>query len=441
MDCYRRRLENLSEGPILRWRIYFHLSGPKSALRFLATIIILLLTSAYSRADKVVLNDGDVIEGVITKQSRTSVVLEHSDLGRMVIPRNRIKSLTIDTPYIEIVLKDGDTIQGGLVEESESGITLEHRDLGRIEIPKERIESSKVEVPDVKVELAGGDTIEGKLVERSDYAIILEHPNLGRIEIPRARIDSLKIKEPDFVREDEETGWFDPELRKLAGKTSRLKEKGWTASVDLSIDTSSGNTDEQATRLGSHVRRKLIDRRTATDLSYYRKVSENDLTDNKLTLGYVRDWLYPKSEWFCFLLGRFDYDEFESWQKRVNAQAGPGYHLFKSDDLNLDIRLGLGPRKEWGSENNNWKAEGLIGADFNWDISQKQRCTFAPYFFPVVGDLDDYRARISGEWRFLFDKDMNLSFLIGTLYEYTSIVDMDKDHGDLRTYLGLRFGF
>jgi ribosome maturation factor RimP len=404
-------------------------------------IVIFLLASTHSYADKVVLNDGDVIEGVVTRQDRNSIVLEHSDLGRMEIPRSRIKTLTIDTPDVEVVLKDGDSVQGRLVKEDESSIILEHKDLGRLEIPRERIASSKADVPDATVELAGGDTIEGKLVERSDYAIILEHPNLGRIEIPRERIDALKIKEPEFVRKDEETGWFDSELRKLSAKTSRLKEKGWKASVDLSLDSSSGNTEEEAARFGSHVKRELIDRRLAMDMSYYRKVSENDLTDNKFTLGLVRDWLYPESVWFWFLMGRFDYDEFESWEQRVNAQVGPGYHLIMSNDMRLDLRLGLGPRREWGSENNDVKAEGLIGADFVWDIASKQKCTFSPYFFPVVGDLDDYRARISGEWRFLFDKDMNLSFLIGTLYEYTSLVDPDKDHGDLRTYLGLQFGF
>ncbi|MHC4752981.1 MAG: DUF481 domain-containing protein [Planctomycetota bacterium] len=310
-----------------------------------------------------------------------------------------------------------------------------------MEIPRDRIASSKVEAPDATVELAGGDTIEGKLVERSDYAIILEHSNLGRIEIPRHRIDSLKIKEPEFVRKEEETGWFDPELRKLAAKTSRLKEEGWRSSFDISLDSSSGNTDEQAARFGLHTKRKLIDRRMALDLSYYRKVSENEVTDNKFTLGLVRDWLDPESVWFWFVQGRFDHDEFESWEQRINAQAGPGYHLINSSDINLDLRLGLGPRREWGSENNDIKAEGLIGADFIWDITEKQKCIFTPYFFPVVGDLDDYRARVSGEWRFLFDKDMNLSFLVGTLYEYTSIVDPGKDHGDLRTYLGLKFIF
>jgi hypothetical protein len=58
-----------------------------------------------------------------------------------------------------------------------------------------------------------------------------------------------------------------------------------------------------------------------------------------------------------------------------------------------------------------------------------------------VGDLDDYRARVAGEWSYLFGPEMSLNFLVGTLYEYQSISDPEKTHGDLRVYLGLRFGF
>lgn len=417
-----------------------HFQKASMFILVLGVVVIFLLASTCSYADKVVLTGGDIMEGVITKQSRSSVVLEHSDLGRMEIPRSRIKSLTIDTLDVEIVLTDGDTVQGKQVKDDESGIVLEHRDLGRIEIPRERIASSTIGVPDATVVLAGGDTIEGKLVERTDFAIVLEHANLGRLEIPRERIDSLKVKAPEFKNEGK-VGWFEPELRKLGAKTSRLKEKGWRASVDFSMNSSTGNTDEQTMRFGSHAERTLLDRRGAMDLSFYHKVKEGEVSDNKVTLGGVRDWLYPESVWFCFLQGRLDYDQFESWQKRANAQAGPGYHLIKSDDVTLDARVGLGPRREWGSQNDNLKIEGLVGADFEWKVNEKQTFKLSPYFFPVVGDLDDYRARITGEWRLLFDKDMNLSFLIGTLYEYQSIVDPEKNHGDLRTYLGLRFGF
>lgn len=187
--------------------------------------------------------------------------------------------------------------------------------------------------------------------------------------------------------------------------------------------------------------RERPDTKAEFDVSYYRKVSDDALTDHKITAGYVHDWLDPESVWFWFALARYDYDEFESWRQRANAQIGPGYHLIASDDRMLDIRLGLGARREWGSENDGAKAEGLVGADFRWKITDSQTCTFAPYFFPVVGDLDDYRARITGEWSFLFSKEMLLSFLVGTLYEYQSIVDPGNTHGDLRVYLGLRYGF
>jgi len=440
MDYSMYCQKNLNEGWMPECKAFFHLPRQIFRLQLLAAVSIWLMASTYSLADKIVLTDGDIIEGVITKQGRSIVVLEHSDLGRMEIPKSRIKSLTIDTPDIEVVLTDGDTIQGRLVKEDESGIVLEHRDLGRMEIPRDRIASSTVDAAEATVVLAGGDIIEGRLVERTDLAIVLEHPTLGRLEIPRERIDSFKVKEPEFKKE-EKVGWIDPQLRKLAAKTSRLKEKGWGASADLSMHSSTGNTQEQSTRFGGHVKRELIDTRSKLDTSYYHKIKEGEITDNKFTLGYLHDWLDPESIWFYFMSGRFDYDEFESWQKRANGQVGPGYHLVETDDLILDIRLGLGARKEWGSQNNNPKFEGLIGADFEWEITDRQIVTFSPHFFPVIGDFDDYRARVAGEWRFLFDKDMNLSFLIGTLYEYQSIVNPEKEHGDLRVYLGLQFGF
>ena len=404
------------------------------------TAIAILILSTCGLADKIELIDGDTLVGIVTREGLSKIVLEHSDLGRMEIPKDRIKSMKIDTPEVEVILIDGDTIQGKLIKDDESGIVLQHADLGRVEIPRDQIASSTIAGAEATVVLAAGDTIKGRVLERSDSSIVLKHANLGRIEIPREHIDSIKIKEPELKRE-ENPGLFDAQLRKLGAKASRSKEKGWNASIDLSLNTSSGNTEEQSMRFGSHIKRELPTLRGKMDISYYRKVKEGDLTDNKLTLGLGRDWLDPESVWFWFLQGRFDYDEFESWEQRANAQIGPGYHLIQNDHFVLDARLGLGPRREWGSQNDNLKAEALVGMDFEWQINNKQTFNVSPYFFPVAGDLDDYRARVAGEWRVLFDSQINLNFVVGGLYEYQSIVDQDKDNGDLRMYVGLRFGF
>ncbi|MFC1604338.1 YdiY family protein [Planctomycetota bacterium] len=440
MDFLLCNKKKLIDKPMPRQKSFFQLSERAVRFQLLVIVAIWFLASNCSPADKVFLIDGDIIEGVITKQGGATIVLQHSDLGRMEIPKSRIKSLLIDTPDVEVVLTDGDTIQGRLVKEDGSSIVIEHKDLGQITIPRDRIASSKIEASDATVVLAGGDKIEGKLIERTDLAIVLKHPNLGRLEIPRERIDSLKIKEPEFTKE-EKAGLLEPMLRKLSAKTSRLREKGWKSSVDISMDSSTGNTDEQSMRLGGHLKREVPDTRNTLDTSYYRKVKGNEITDNKLTLGYIHDWLDPESVWFKFAYGRFDYDEFESWRERGSLLVGPGYHLINSDEIKLDARLGFGPRKEWDSQNDDLKFEGAIGGSFEWTISKKEKLKFASYFFPTFGDLDDYRGRVSGEWRFLFDKDLNLNFLVGTFYEYQSIVDPDKAHGDMRTYVGLRFQF
>ena len=48
--------------------------------------------ASHGYADKVVLAGGDVMEGAVTKQTNSVVVLEHRDLGRIEIPRERIAS-------------------------------------------------------------------------------------------------------------------------------------------------------------------------------------------------------------------------------------------------------------------------------------------------------------------------------------------------------------
>jgi hypothetical protein len=109
--------------------------------------------------------------------------------------------------------------------------------------------------------------------------------------------------------------------------------------------------------------------------------------------------------------------------------------------MTLDVRAGLGVRREWGSINNNPKFAGLIGADFVWEITGNQTCRFAPSFYPVLSDFGDYRTRFSGELCYFFNEEMRLSFLVGSLYEFQSIADPGKEHADLRVYPGLGYGF
>ncbi|MHC4737464.1 MAG: DUF481 domain-containing protein [Planctomycetota bacterium] len=306
------------------------------------------------------------------------------------------------------------------------------------------------------ITLIQGDILNGKITKQNDTQIILEHKALGKLDIPRNQIKTVVLDKPDTKPPSEPEDQPQPQttqpqkpekplheldFHRLKPRISKWKKKGWGFSADISGDRSTGNTEEQAIRVGLGLKRTQPDARLGMDFSYYNKVSEGNVTDNKFSLGLLKDWLRPQSRLFYFVTGRFDYDEFESWQERASAHAGPGFHLVKKENFMLDLRLGAGSRKEWGSENDDIKPEGLAQLDLDWKITKKQSLTLSSAVFPVFSDFNDLRTRTTANWRFLFSEELNLSFLIGLLHEYQSIVDPGDDKNDLRLHTGLQFSF
>ncbi|MBF8269487.1 MAG: hypothetical protein HW386_1196 [Gammaproteobacteria bacterium] len=60
--------------------------------------LCLLCFALAAQADEVILHSGDVLRGTVKQQSEERVVLEHPDLGEIVIPAARIARVTITKP-------------------------------------------------------------------------------------------------------------------------------------------------------------------------------------------------------------------------------------------------------------------------------------------------------------------------------------------------------
>jgi putative salt-induced outer membrane protein YdiY len=293
-----------------------------------------------------------------------------------------------------------------------------------------------------EIALIGGDVIHGSIVRQTYNTVIITHDDLGRLSIPKERIKSINI--PDFEtdgQQEEEGSLFKEQFESLDIWSGNMKEKGWSFTADISLDGSYGDTDEQALRIGVNFGREQPERRFMTDFSYYNKISDGDVSDNKATVGHMMDFLKPESRWFWFYTGRYDFDDFESWQQRVATHVGPGYNLIGTDRTTLDLRVGAGARKEWDSENNNTRAEGRAGLSLTWNLTRKQRFDISSTIYPVFNDTDDYRTRTTANWRFLIDRQMRLSLLIGLLHEYQSFVDPGKKKNDTRIFSGIQYGF
>ena len=181
-----------------------------------------------------------------------------------------------------------------------------------------------------EVTLKGGDVSRGKVIEQNDDGILLEHQDLGQIRIASDRIASVlnasdkTTQSPDPAKP--ETGPSssrhlvkEPTFDRLKAFSIRAREKGWSSSIDLSLASETGNTDERSFRVGGRLGREYSNIKFTSDLTYYNKESDGEITDDKLTIGLVRDKSFEDSDWFFFMMGRYDYDRFESWRPRLQT--------------------------------------------------------------------------------------------------------------------------
>lgn len=280
-----------------------------------------------------------------------------------------------------------------------------------------------------EIELENGDMLTGMIIEQNDERLVLDHDALGRLEIALDRVISIGASEEA------------PASPTMLSEEDGEDEKEWKSSFKLGLNSSFGNTDTQGFSAGAKSFREGESDKTTLDAHYYYSASDGDRDTNKFTAGVLQDWFVPDSRWLYFAQGRYDYDEFQSWEHRLGAHGGVGYRLIEKDDLTLTLRGGGGVIKEFGSENEDLRPEGLLGADLTWQISPNQSFTAATTIYPDLSEGGEFRSVSSAEWSAMIDEDSNMSVFARLEHEYQSKVDPGVDENDFRIVAGLQFDF
>jgi putative salt-induced outer membrane protein YdiY len=279
-----------------------------------------------------------------------------------------------------------------------------------------------------EVILKNGDVIRGTLHRKTHSEVVIDHNNLGRLTISASEIEEVRTR-------------ANGEPNAPAGIIIRAQQKGWSFSFDLSLDSSTGNTDEQSLRTALALGRKRERSSFKLHSSYYYKMKKGKTSDNKYYAGYEHRLFEKDSRLYYFGAGLYDYDDFKSWQQRLSGYGGPGYSWVKTKNLTFESAAGLGARKEWGSINDNVKFEGILNLGFNWDLSQRQNIETGFYYAPVLTDVEDYRSRGFLNWRYLLSRNADIGLLIGLLHEYQSVVNPGDKKEDIRIHTGVQFRF
>lgn len=285
-----------------------------------------------------------------------------------------------------------------------------------------------------EVLLKRGDLLHGTIIERGADYVVLEHPDLGRFTIPMSKIESVKLGRPVKA-----TPPGTPPPKPDPVVIPRVPDKAeWKFGFVLG-GVATNNDDGEDFDLNT---RMTVERTTPVAesrmyLSYIYGDSDGVRDDNAFT-GILRHaFLARRTPWLVFGIIRYDWDEFRSWDYRWTTHAGLGYRVIDTENTRLIPKVGGGYRKDFGSEEEASRAEGLLGFELNWKPGKLNTIHLDVTYYPSLNE-NEYRIVPIAEWSFRFQEDSALSLNFRFELEYGTDPDPGFPNDTYRATWGLQ---
>jgi len=217
--------------------------------------------------------------------------------------------------------------------------------------------------------------------------------------------------------------------------------EGWTGGVEGGLNGSSGNSDTLNFRAGVFANRITSSIETRAFANYLYSEDDGDRSQNRGEIGARNDWILGDSPWSVFAQGLFEIDEFQDWDSRLSGFAGIGYAFIKDDRTLLRGRLGAGGSYRWGGADDGFTPEGLIGIDFEHQLTERQRIFATGELYPSLDDGGEFRSLARAGWEILVDPSINMSLKLGVENRYDSKPGGDAKKNDFEYFALLAFAF
>lgn len=311
------------------------------------TFVLLSLISGIASAEKILMNNGNVISGTIQKFTHQYAYVQTDYAGTIKINRKKIKKIYWKRSRFH--MDNQDIITGRILERNEKTITIKTEHADEITLKKANIKKEEKLSPP-------------RLVSQMAHEREEEETDATRTQITQTRSRSKharKQREPSDAAEPDRSNKTSGQTRKNTGKkpTSDNRDNNdktisiadvteqWDGSLNLGFSRSTGNTDSEEIYLrldGEYDHRPLQDEirlellRSSAEGTRMRDLLE---LENHLT-GYVRDRTYAYNH---NLIGSNDVVGMDFY---FEEGVGLGYDYIDEKDTTLQFEGGLTYRFE-----------------------------------------------------------------------------------------------
>jgi len=269
-------------------------------------------------------------------------------------------------------------------------------------------------------ELKNGDKISGEVLSLDDERVVLEHPVFGKVEIPLAEIAPAK---------GPRAGLFGTPL--LAG---------WTRTFKLGANGERGESETADVLAALDLDYEDDTLRWSVNGRYTFSNAETETTKHNALLELNRAENFADSRWFWLANGRWDWDEFRSWDHRLTILTGLGYELIDRENFTLRAAAGPALTREFGGTDA-WLHEAMVSAQATWKVAENHTIEVKNRFFQAMNENSPYRNLTDATWKWQLSQDPGLSLNLGIENEYESDPLPGVERNDLKYFTSLGIDF
>jgi hypothetical protein len=342
-------------------------------------------------------------------------------------------------PVVTVTLTSGETLRGVLKAVDGEKIVLTHSVLGDVSMPRTGIASSEPPIDNVLAPPPPSPKPEAPKPEPPKPEAPkpdAPKPDAPKPDAPKPAAQQAAAEAANPAAKPTEKP---PEKAKPVPPTNPIAAifaedekhflEGWTRQVEFGMNGVTGPSDSQNYRLVVNLNRRTSKMGTTAQFSYAYGQNNAGTTQNRGEFSGRNDWNLGATPWTFWASTRGEVDERARWDSRFSLATGVGYTVWKDSDkdpfprITLVARGGVGGAREFGSDRNEIIPEvGIVGLTADAKFSDRVSAYASTEYFPSGRrwDWDNFRSVSRAGLNFTIDPELKMNLRTGIEHRHDS---------------------